>query len=170
MSGDLSNNLKGATQEAYGESFVSHRLEQYKLFVEMMDKVSERKQGTNSFFLAINTAVLSLLGVSWSQSNLLLNDMWTIIIGGSGILLCTTWESMIQSAKTLNSAKFKVIHEIENQLPLKPYYAEWKVLKDGKDKKTHIPFNKLETKIPWIFIVLYIAIVVTPLIKLVTTN
>jgi len=33
-------------------------MEQYKLYVEMMDKASERRNQANSFFLTMNTALI----------------------------------------------------------------------------------------------------------------
>ena len=35
-------------------------LEQYKLYVEMADRISSRRQNANSFFLSINTAIVAL--------------------------------------------------------------------------------------------------------------
>ena len=39
-----------------------HALEQYKLYVEMADRISARRQTANSFFLSVNTAIVALLG------------------------------------------------------------------------------------------------------------
>src|SRR4028118_326413 len=38
-------------------------LEQYKTYVEMADRVSQRRALTNTFFLTLNTAVFTLIGV-----------------------------------------------------------------------------------------------------------
>ena len=40
--------------EKYGEKYKEHLLEQYKLYVEMADRISGRRQTANSFFLSIN--------------------------------------------------------------------------------------------------------------------
>ena len=39
-------------------------LEQYKLYVEMMDKVSERRGNANSFFITLHTVVLGIIGIN----------------------------------------------------------------------------------------------------------
>jgi hypothetical protein len=42
-------------------------IEQYKLYLELLDKVSERRQSANSFFLSINTGLCALLGYMFSK-------------------------------------------------------------------------------------------------------
>src|SRR2546426_1964670 len=37
-------------------------LEQYKLYVEMADRISARRQTANEFFLSVNTVIVALLG------------------------------------------------------------------------------------------------------------
>ena len=37
-------------------------LEQYKLYVEMADRISARRGLTNSFFLTLNTGIVALVG------------------------------------------------------------------------------------------------------------
>ena len=48
-------------EEEYGENYKAHLLEQYKLYVEMADRISARRQTANSFFLSINTAIIALI-------------------------------------------------------------------------------------------------------------
>ena len=47
----------------YGEKYQEHLLEQYKLYVQMADKISERRQSANTFFLTINTVLIAFLGI-----------------------------------------------------------------------------------------------------------
>ena len=44
------------------EFYLTPLLEQYKLYVEMADRISSRRQISNSFFLSINTAIVALMG------------------------------------------------------------------------------------------------------------
>ena len=68
------------------------------------------------------------------------------------------WYRIIKSYKDMNSGKFKVIHIIEKKLPLALYDAEWSVLGRGEDPKLYLPFTHIEIKIPWIFIIFYLII------------
>jgi hypothetical protein len=42
-------------------------LEQYKLYVEMADRISQRRGLTNTFFLTLNTAIFTLVGAFWKD-------------------------------------------------------------------------------------------------------
>lgn len=44
------------------DDYQAHLLEQYKLYVGMADKISERRQSANSYFLSLNTALLGFVG------------------------------------------------------------------------------------------------------------
>ena len=49
------------------EKYQEHLLEQYKLYVEMADRVSQRRLTTNSYFLSINSAILAFVGYITSK-------------------------------------------------------------------------------------------------------
>jgi hypothetical protein len=50
------------TEQAANEAKTDRLLEQYKIYVEMADRISSRRALTNTFFLTINTAVFALVG------------------------------------------------------------------------------------------------------------
>src|ERR1700731_2937994 len=59
MKADLRATLfRRAEQPPQGALF----LEQYKLYLQMVDKIGDRRQSANSFFLSINTGLCALLG------------------------------------------------------------------------------------------------------------
>ena len=69
---DVSPNLwnghvDALSYDAHGEKYQSAILEQYKLYVEMADRVSARRALANTFFLTLNTAVFTAIGVSWKD-------------------------------------------------------------------------------------------------------
>ena len=55
----------------------------------------------------------------------------------------------------MNTAKFKVIHELESVLPVQPYKDEWKSM-----SKSHIPLSRVEQWIPAVFAALYTGLLV----------
>jgi hypothetical protein len=160
---DLASDLENLTPQAYGGEFAAHLLEQYKLYVQMADKISERRQAANSFFVAINTALATLLGFSkhvQTQSNP--GSPWVIAVGFSGMILSYTWYRLIRSYRDLNAGKFRVIQAMEAFLPLRPYTAEWTVVV-GSDRNRYLPFTHVETKVPWVFFSLHLALIVMTL-------
>ncbi len=134
------------TPDDYGGNYQSHCLEMYKLYVQMADNISTRRQSANSFFLTINTAIIGFVGYLGTTAG-----NWNLAVSISGVALCYTWYRLIRSYKDLNSGKFKVIHEMEKELPLSPYDAEWEALGRGKDPKLYLPFTNIEIYVPFVF-------------------
>ncbi len=64
------------------------------------------------------------------------------------------------SHKQLNTQKFKIIHQMEKQLPVELYKDEWTNLGEGKNWKKYIPFSHIEMTIPFVFIFLYGALLI----------
>lgn len=122
-------------------------LEIYKLLVEMADRVSQRRQSANSFYLTVNTAIIGATAYVAREADEA--NTWAISI--AGIAICILWIRAVLSYKSLNSAKFRVITELEQRLPVSAYSDEWEFLK-GADGKRHTPFHKIEVLVPFVFI------------------
>lgn len=159
MTKEIVKDLGGVAKESYGVSYCDHLFGQYKLYVEMADKISARRQTANTFFLTINTAVIALLGVLFPETTKVLHVSWYVVVGLAGLLLCFSWLKLLSSYRHLNTAKFNVIHEIEKTLPIRPYDAEWTYVGRGTDEKAYLPFTNIETKVPWVFAALYLALI-----------
>ena len=121
----------------------------YKLMVEMADRVSQRRQAANNFYLSINTA---LIGSTTYISTLHPPWLGLFVVSLAGVAVCLFWIRNITSYKTLNQAKFGVITEIEKFLPIQPFGDEWALLDPDGEGNRHKPFHKVEVAIPWIFI------------------
>ena len=159
MTNSIRESLIVNSEDSYGSDYKSHCLEIYKLYVEKADAISSRRQSANSFFLTINTGIIGVVGYV-SESN---NEV-RLAVGIAGILLCFFWYRLVLSYKQMNTGKFKVIHEIEKELPLSPYDAEWEALGKGKDSKLYKPFTNTEVAVPWVFLVLHVTALIIPLV------
>jgi hypothetical protein len=163
------SDLFSKTEKDYGDEYKTHLFEQYKLYVEMADKISERRQSANSFFLTVNTAIVGLTtyfafcGIS-CKSLILFSP-----ISIAGLVICFTWYRLIRSYKDLNTAKFKVIHEIEQKLPFAPYDLEWEKVGRGKNPELYLPFTHIEICVPWVFFSIHAFVVVFIFLKTVGT-
>jgi hypothetical protein len=143
-------------EEQYGEKFHDHYLEIYKIYVGMADKISERRQSSNSFFLAINTAVVGLVSYLQLGQNGKTGSTFYLVISLAGMIICYMWYRLVLSYQQINSGKFKVVHLIEQNLPLAPYDAEWNILGRGEDRSKYLPFTHIEKFVPWIFFGLHL--------------
>jgi hypothetical protein len=164
---DLDRFLFNVPAKEYGEHYQCHLLEQYKLYVQMADKISERRQSANSFFLTINTALIAFLGLVASpnvggDAGVAANPPlpWVLVVSAAGVVLCYSWFRLVRSYKDLNSGKFKVVHAIESRLPSSPYDAEWEAVGRGEDPMLYLPFTHVEIWIPWVFAALYILLAI----------
>ena len=134
--------------------------EQYKLYVEMADKISQQRLLSNSFYTTLNTILLTVLGVKWdSMDNLL------FLVAGIGIILSLIWFFNVRSYRQLNSGKFKIIQQMEEYLPFRAYKAEWDILEHGKKKSVYWPVSHIEKWIPWLFFALYLIIITINILK-----
>jgi hypothetical protein len=75
-----------------------------------------------------------------------------------GISICVLWRRAIQSYKSLNSAKFQIIHEMELSFEIKPYTNEWNILEPADKSNNHRKFSDVEIWIPILFAISYVAI------------
>lgn len=139
------------SEEQYGNKFKEHSLEIYKIYVGMADKISERRQSSNSFFLAINTAVIGLVSYLQLGQNGKTGSAFYLVISLAGMIICYMWYRLVLSYQQINSGKFKVVHLIEQNLPLAPYDKEWDILGRGEDRSRYLPFTHIEKFVPWVF-------------------
>src|SRR6185437_2491053 len=97
----------------------------YKLYVQSHEKISERRQEANRFFLTLNTLLLG--GASYildAKSDL---ESLMLVVLAIGVLICYFLYQIVRSYDGLNTGKFKVLHAVESRLPLALYDTEWEV-------------------------------------------
>jgi hypothetical protein len=159
----LDDTLLKTDPSQYGSLYLPHLLDQYKLYVEMADKISERRSTANSFFLSANTLLVSLYGIlgaavegaTASASTTSRLGLWLYSVPVAGLLLSVTWATLIKSYRQMNAGKFIVVHALESRLPAALYKAEWQALGEGKSHQ-YLPFTHVEAAVPWIFSILYV--------------
>lgn len=57
-------------KESYGAEFEKHLFEQYKLYVEMADRISARRMLANSFFVGVHTALITAFTVLLKENDI----------------------------------------------------------------------------------------------------
>lgn len=150
-------NLFNKNEQEYGVDYKNHLLEQWKICIEMADKISERRVNVNNFFITLNSSILALTAFMVKGKE--------FIITFIGIFVSILWIMTISNYKKLNSVKFKIINELEMHLPTKPYNYEWHLIGQGNDKKKYKRLTEMEKFIPIFFIVIYITILILKIIK-----
>jgi hypothetical protein len=76
---DIEKMLFISASDKYGDKYIEHLLDQYKIYINAAEKISDRRQKTNEFFLGLNTALLALLGFVATKTN---QSEISLMIGG----------------------------------------------------------------------------------------
>jgi len=163
---EIRSNLwnEGAAPASDGVSYEAALLEQYKLYVELADRVSQRRGAANTFFLSINSLVALVVGGLWANPPD--GPTWflvfpLIILEG----MCVAWFWIVRSYRQLNTGKWMVVGALEERLPASPWWkAEWTALGKGEDRSRYWPLTHLEQWIPVLFGVTYVGAFVAALI------
>lgn len=122
--------------------------EQYKLYLDLTDRLSQRRQSVGSFFVTVTTAVVAILGYAKHERAF-------ITVSVAGLLLSVLWWRIIESYRKLNRARFEIIYAMETLLPLKPYTAEWDFVGRGANSKFYESVSSIEAYVPLLFFVLF---------------
>jgi hypothetical protein len=140
------------------EHYQAAVMEQYKLYVELADRISSRRGLANTFFLTLHGAIFVLIGAFWKDrpegvSPWLLLPVLLLALG-----LCLIWFWQLRSYRQLNSGKFAVIGALEKELPASPWWnGEWVALRgEEKDKSTYWAFTHVEIWIPALVALAYV--------------
>ena len=133
-------------------------MQQYKMMVDSAIQVTTWRHSANNYFLSVNAALLSIATYLYNFSS-----ETGIIIGLIGFVTTALWYETIQYYRSLNKAKFSVIHEMEKQLPMAMFRLEEEhFVKEDRKKATSI-----ESNIPFIFGIAYVLIVAVHVLKIV---
>ncbi len=117
--------------------------------VEMANGVSQRRDTMNNLFVTLNIAVIAAVSWMW--------DVKTVFLCVAGLVICVVWLLYINNFKRLNTAKFRVIYDLEERLGVTPFKDEWDVL---KKTKRYLEGTKLERILPIAFALGYAVVFV----------
>lgn len=132
---------------------VSLLFEQYKLYVESAEQVSQRRATANSFYISVNTILLTTATLLQDKFGYLV-----LLVLVSGVAVSLFWLFSIHSYRQLNSGKYLIIQEIEQRLPLNLYAYEWGILKQGKLFRKYWQLSYVEMVVPLVFVGLYLTL------------
>jgi hypothetical protein len=120
-----------------------YSFDEYKLYYESTEKVTDRRLATNAWNYALCTAIMVAMATlaSWSLSRpdfRLVTIVAILMLAGMGMLLCTLWIGQIRDFKALNNAKFEVLNAMaphvqfganDDRASATPFAREWEILK-----------------------------------------
>ncbi|MFE0514003.1 hypothetical protein [Streptomyces sp. NPDC058964] len=139
------------------EKYRSAIMDQYRIYVNMADKISHRRGLTNTYFLTLNTAILTTLATFWQKTPPGTSAGWLTFPFLVLLVQCGAWFILMHSYRRLNAVKYQVVSLLEERLPASPYWkGEWVTLNEEKDwKKKYLPLSHVEQWVPVAFAAIY---------------
>lgn len=134
--------------------------EQYKIIVESANKTTEMRDKTNNFYVSLNGVLLTITITSCISIDKSL-VCHILLLPALGISICVLWYLAINNYKKLNSAKFNIIHEMEEHLPVALFKHEWDLL----GKNGYKPLSTFEKILTVIYFFLHMVAIAFILIK-----
>lgn len=162
---ELNANLK---KKDYGGDYEGHFLEQYKLYVDSIEKNTDRRGRVNTFFLTLQSAVLTAIGLIYSsavENEMVLEPKWVILFPLVLLLAISfAWGKQMYQYRNLNKYKFKVLELMEKQLPAAMFVElEWGMFEETYTNRKHPKaarfFNRLlvsDYLLPVVFGLIYV--------------
>lgn len=171
---ELSNRLYADSQEIElilrGSGFEDKDtlMEQYKMFVQTSEELVRRKQSVNTFYVTLNSLMLSaIVSIACAAGDILPiagNSVVIYIISGVlsliGVVICCSWITLLISYADLNASKMAIISCIEEKLALKLYDTEWALLTRRIGKRKYQSFTVKEVAVAKIFLALYLVLII----------
>ena len=117
------------------DKYFAHLLDQYKIYLEMVDRLSARR-------VLVNNSFITLMGagaIAYAAAPQHLKPFAIYFQGGIAlacILIAVLWHQTILHYRDLSTWKFKIILEMEELLPAQPYRIEYeKFIKPNEEKR-----------------------------------
>lgn len=143
------------------KSSENYLIEQYKLYVEMADRMLARRVQANSFYTSLLTGLIAFPSLVGGQN---ITDEFKKLsflgISLLGLLLCILWTVTIRAYRDLSTSKFQVINEMEKLLPFSCYEKEWDILMRIRKGKPYVRLTVIEQYVPLIISIPYAVLLV----------
>ncbi|PCI40167.1 MAG: hypothetical protein COB50_00010 [Thiotrichales bacterium] len=140
------------TENFSNEGYHHLLMEQYKICVEMTDRLNARRSLMNIFFLTLHAIILSMVALSLSHNPVIHKLGLMVVPLVVLLLLCYTWGKIATFYRGVNRERSRVINELEARLPSNPYAVSEKHNAYGVLQN---PLQQMETVLPWAFGILY---------------
>ena len=129
----------------------------YKMYFETIEKNSDRRNLATNLYISINIA---LFWGFWYIINNEMNTIYLFILFFIWLIISIIFFFLINAYKQLNTWKFKVIHKLEEKLPLKLFKYEWKILGEWRNPCVYFPFSHIEILLPKILWFIYLFLII----------
>jgi len=136
------------------------KFDEYKFFTERVQHRSDRRQQASQIYLTVNTAIFGIIALLIKDSGL---TGWSLAVVALplffvGVLVCITWFRIILEFSRIIGWQYEQLREMERQIKgsHKMHIKEWEEFYRPTKSKSTFSFSNLESRLPSIFIGLYV--------------
>ena len=138
-------------------------IEIYKLHVQQVNNISNRRTTTNRFYLLVMSALTVIFSALLRNLDKLPKDLvdivsveWIIVsLGVLGITLSWIWCLSINAYLRVNSRKYKALNQLENVLEYKFFKSEAEFLGEIEKNTTYWQRSLIELTTPGLFFLFF---------------
>jgi hypothetical protein len=108
----------------------SDYMEQYKAYLGDLGNIGSRYSTMNGFYMSVISALLAVLALTESGKvfgGVQKTTLW--LVCGFACVLCVVWRETIKFYQTLFAAKFHVLRNLEQHLPVDCFKQEYDFIK-----------------------------------------
>lgn len=135
--------------------------EEYEIFLEWVNKLTERRQTATTIYLSVNTAIVGVIAFLLRDYPLSgwIQQASVPVLLVSGVIACDLWRRLITQYSALIGWWYEQLRGLEEAMPEsnKLLTREYQVLYLEERGKTRIGLTRYETRLTWLFTVLYAA-------------
>jgi len=144
----------------------------YKDYLSLTVETLGFRFRSNSWLLAINTAIITVMGV------LLINKitpLFLVVLSILGVLISYTWSEMIESYRNVVRGRFEILREFESKFPVRMFQCDGDYIfgektassvqpnatgRDTENKTKYSGVSTKEERIATYFMILYYSVIV----------
>ena len=130
------------------------RVAMWQTYVQTAENTSARREVVNRHMVLIHLAIFSAHFALPGQ----LAPIAHILISTAGLAVAGLWLVLLDSHGQINAAKYKIIQELEADLPFQPFTAEAKLTGIGSSR-SYPELSKSQTVVPWVVLVVHVLVV-----------
>ena len=151
--------LEGSTSVKYVPD-----IEIYKIFVETAERNIDRRLQANRYFFTVIAGVFAAYAFlaearakGLANQFEIINSLAFVILPTFLSIISLSWFLAIRAFRSLSTAKYAVIHRLEQELPQKPFIQE-----SEAQRVTVLTGTRIEMIIPLIFLFLALTALLLP--------
>ncbi len=149
--------------------------DEYQVFLGQVNILTERRQLVTTTYLSVNTAIVGAMAFLFKDGQL---GVWTqqasvLVLLTAGLIACSLWRRLIVQYNTLLGWWYAQLRDLEAAMPSsqKLLTREYHALYAKKPNRAPVGLSRYETRLAWLFTLLYFAfgaaIVVTLVLSLI---